>query len=592
MKNKSMLRVLALVVVLSMIFTTAVFAMAPDFMAPGQLKKLERNLENYEEAAKYMKEKGYIKGYGDNEFGFTDLVKRGDIAVMIARSFKLSLIINSLDKDEDERLFGDVDSKDYFYDAIFAAKKLGIAKGDGKNFNPNKYVTVEEAILMIERSVAAANDNVMEGFEEVYDEFDLEEISKNLRDMYDDEMDDFATRQDIALMLYYVLMGDEYDLEDNADEDLDDMDYVVYTIDEDGDQFVEFDDKNFKDVFNDLDLQVDEELEYVRFFLPVKNGTLYYEYNEDDNEHENELVRENEDYYVGSDTDTDLIDEITFVPKDEFSGTVYIRFLATSDEDNTFYGLVKIIVEGVEEEEEFETLTLIEYDAIDENTEKEFDEDDLDSDMVEVKFAKPGKDEGTLYFDIDDNLKVNPKVFYAAEKFDQVTFVPAQDFTGKVNIEYTAKDADGNDYSGTIMITVEEVQEIETMDGDDFNVNEDEDLTIYFEDELDDLTNEDNIFTQNVYNSVDYVTFEHQSEGEFEIDMDVDGDGYGDGYKDVKAGTKYDIDKIIELKYVPVHDSDSDDESVEINFTAFVESNNDDIDDKEYNGVIEITVFD
>lgn len=579
MKNKSMLRVLALVVVLSMIFTTAAFAMAPN-MAPGQQKKVERNTENYEEAAKYMKEKGYIKGYGDNVFGFTDLVKRGDIAVMIARSFKLSVMINSLESDEDDRFFGDVDADDYFYDAIFAAKKLGIAKGDGKNFNPNKYVTVEEAILMIERSATAANDNVMEGFEEVYGEFELDEISSNLRELFDeDEMDDFATRQDIALMLYYVLMGEEYNLEENADEE-DDMDYVEYTIEEDEDQFQAFDDGRFIDAFESVDLENGEELEYVRFFLPVKNGKLYYEYNEDDNEHENELVRENEDYYVGNVTNKDLLDKITFVPKDEFSGTVYIRFLATSNEDNTFYGLVKIIVEGVEDDEDEEER------YIDENTEYDFVDADFNSDMVEVKFVQPSYTKGTLYF---DNVEVSESHFYDDSEFDQIVFVPAQDFSGKVNIKYTSKDADGDSYSGTIKITVEEVQEIKTMDGDDLDVKENDDLFIDFEDELDDLTDKAGyvIFTQAVYNSIDYIKFELPSPSQGNLMIDMDGKGYEDVDDD-----KYDIEKINGLKYVPINDSDNDDELVEINFTAFVESNDNDIADKEYDGVIEITVVD
>ena len=557
MNKKRITRIMALVIVFCMIFTTAVFAWAPN--APGQLKRVQ---DNYQVAAQYMKEKGYIKGYGDNEFGFTDYVKRGDIAVMIARSFKLSVLIN-----EGDINFGDVDEEAYFYEAILTAKKLGIAKGDGKNFNPNKYVTVEEAILMIERSVAVANDNVMEGFEELYENFDAEEIGDELRDIFEDDLNEFATRQDIALMLYFVLTGDEFDGSIDNDEDADILD-IVYTIDE-NDEYKSFDEDDFVDAFK-VD---DEELEYVKFVFPVRNGTLYYDYNETDRKHT--LVDDDTEYYPGSDED-DLIDEITFVPRDGFEGTVYIKYMATSDDDNTYSGLIKITV-NIDEDEEETDLDLIKY-TMNENTMLYLKKSNFDDSLENYVFDE---DEGTLYFDDeknndidldDDDFKIDDDEF-DYDELGNIVFVPDVDFTGVVVIEYTAIDGDDT-YTGKINITVKEVQEIGTIE---LSTDEEDDLIFDFVELLDDKTDSDEIFKQSVFDDIDYVKFVLPDEGTLLIDKD--------GYEDVDDEDSYPVSIIDGLKYEPVDDDDSKDETIEINFTVFE-------DEKEYDGVIKIKVID
>lgn len=557
MKNKSMLRILALVVVLSMIFTTAAFA------SPGK-KKFNRDEEGYKNAINYLIEKEIMKGYGHGDYGLEGNVKRGDVIVMIARAFKLEISNEELGEN-----FLDVAKGDYFYGPVKAAKAMGIAKGDGKYFKPNKPVTIQEAIWLIERAEQLLDENLDIEEEDLDVLFEEEELGK------------FAKRKDIAFMLHYMMTG-ENDYENDEDEDEDDIEDdeindIKYEIDEDEILPLKSSDNNMKKSIEDILEGFDSDIEYVKFDYPVKNGTLYYEFDEDDNE--NELVTENKEYYLDG-SDEDLLDEITFVPKNDFNGTVNINFYAHVDEDDYYSGKIVVTV-GDEEDEELENLALIKY-TINENTEKQFAENDLNSNMDEVKFVQPDEDEGTLYIDRDDDVEVNENVFYADEKFGQVTFVPAQDFTGKVDIEYIAKDGEDS-YAGIIRITVKEVQEIKTME---IEVDEDKDLEyliIDFEDELDDLTNEDKIFTQDVFNAIDYVTFELPSQGKLMIDM-----GSSDGYKNVVGGTEYDIDDIIGLKYVPVDDFDSEDELVKFNFTAF-DGNED---DKEYNGMIEITVVD
>jgi hypothetical protein len=208
--------------------------------------------------------------------------------------------------------------------------------------------------------------------------------------------------------------------------------------------------------------------------------------------------------------------------------------------------------------------------------------------MDEVKFVQPSDTKGVLYFDynndgdlLDTNdVKVSESKSYDDSEFDHIVFVPKQDFSGVVDIEYSAKGGDDS-YSGIIRITVKEVQEIKTLK---LSVDEDEDLVIDFEDELDGLTERGKIFTQTVFDSIDIVTFELPAQGKLMIDLDGD----SESYKNVVAGTEYNLSKILNLKYVPVDDSNGDDELVTINFTAVDEDKS----DKEYNGVIEITVID
>jgi hypothetical protein len=372
------------------------------------------------------------------------------------------------------------------------------------------------------------------------------------------------------------MTGDEDYENDKDDEDVEDdeIDDIKFVIDEEEILPFTSTDNNLKDSIKDILEEFDSDIKYVKLDYP-KNGTLYHEYNANSNE--KDLVSESTKYYL--DDSENLLEEITFIPKSDFSGTVNISYYAYDVDSNHYSG--KIIITVVDDENE--DLAIIKY-PTNENTEKKF-EDDLNSNMDLVKFVQP--DEGTLYIDSNDDgeFKDSEKVedeFYDDSEFDQIVFVPAQDFTGTVDIKYTAKDGDDS-YTGIIRITVKEVQEIKTMKG--FEVDEDEELTIDFKTKLDGLTERGKIFTQTVFGSIDYVTFVYPSvgEGELEINMDVDRDGDGDGYKEVVPGTEYNIGYIMGLKYIP-DDADSD-ELVKINFTAFDE-------DKEYDGVIEVTVFD
>jgi len=541
MMNKKMIsRIIALVVVLSLTLTSAVFA-----MPSGHLKKLAKYNFNYEEAAEYMKGNGIIKGYGNGELGLTDYVKHGDMTVMIVRAFKLSTMI------ENEN-FPDVPLDSYFYDAIATAKSLGIAKGDGKHFNANKFVTIGEAILFIERSIKAANSNVVldenADLDIMYADYSSEELGKP------------ATRAEIAAMLYYVLTGDDgFDVEVPTDEI--DNSVIKYTVDEDSLQNFEAEDftKAFEEIYDDTGYALD----YVQFKLPVDNGNLYYVYDEDNPD---EIDSANSKFYVLASGTELSIDEITFVPDENYSGIVEIEYNAI-DADNDFHtGLIEITVEDLEQ------LKSISYTTT-KNTQLNFNhynyeeafKNETNKVFDYITFILPVDEFGTLYYDDDSDGKpeIGEKVGVAEEfalnEIDDIVFVPFNNYDGNTVVKYTIFDEDGETYPGDVKISIEENFVIETIGltstGTAINFN--------LSAELDDLDDDYNFKT---------ITF-----------TDLPGTTVGKLYLDydnnvfAKEDVSYKINDLNELTFKM-----NDESTVEINYTA-VDSTNDN-----FTGVISI----
>ena len=94
MYKKYLKRIIAFVIVLSMVFTTVAMA-----MPYGQAKKLIRNGYSWEQVQEYVKGKGIMKGFPDGKFYEDQNVKRADVIVMIDRAFKLNALIDSINKD-------------------------------------------------------------------------------------------------------------------------------------------------------------------------------------------------------------------------------------------------------------------------------------------------------------------------------------------------------------------------------------------------------------------------------------------------------------------------------------------------------------
>lgn len=107
------------------------------------------DLGNYgwaENAISALCERGVVNGIGGGLYSPAANIKRGDFMLMLYRAYGFKA-------EKTSGNFADVPEGSYYYDAIAAAKELGIAKGDGKGFSPEKSISRQEAMTLIYRTV-------------------------------------------------------------------------------------------------------------------------------------------------------------------------------------------------------------------------------------------------------------------------------------------------------------------------------------------------------------------------------------------------------------------------------------------------------
>ena len=522
MDTKYFKRIIAFIIVLSMIFTTTAMA-----MPYGQAKKMLKNKPGWEYVQKYVKRKGIMKGFPDGKFYENLYVKRADAVVMIDRAFKLSALIDMFNRDYKD-IFDDVDKNEYYFDAIYIAKLLGITKGRGNNkFFPKQSVTIEEVILLIER---AMDKNKYFEFD---DGIDLWEDYKDLVGKNKD-LDDYATRGDIATLLYYVLTEGKYDEESEYD-----LNEIQVTIQEG--EVLRFDDEYDKkySLVESIEDEVDD-LEYVQFTKPLdkNNNFLYYGY--DSSSRSNSFVTNGNKYYVDPTRKQLALSDVTVVPKKD--GILEIEYLAYDDEGDSYKGLIKITVEEKLGELEDITFTGYENAPISFNISKfkEVFKEEFDySSSDKISFKLPDKKYGALYFDEDNDgeLEKSEKVekddIFKLKQMNLVYFYPAPDQVDDektIEIKYTAEDRDGNLYEGKINIVVKSLLDTLTLE-------EDDDFGQEVKDYLDEFDDYD----------FEMILFEN-------IDKDGDSD-LRVGTRSV-IGTQISMRRLVNVEFVPERDFD------------------------------------
>lgn len=98
------------------------------------------------EAIDYLYDAEIVNGLGNGLFGPGANIKRGDFILMLYRAYGFKA-------DADDN-FTDVEPGSHYYEAIAAAKALGIAQGDGASFNPKGSITRQDAMTLIHRTLA------------------------------------------------------------------------------------------------------------------------------------------------------------------------------------------------------------------------------------------------------------------------------------------------------------------------------------------------------------------------------------------------------------------------------------------------------
>ncbi len=236
------------------------------------------------------------------------------------------------------------------------------------------------------------------------------------------------------------------------DDNYDDADDLEYSID--SDEVLKFDKDDFNKACDDL---TDEKLDYVEFTFPSSSaGTVYYKYVSKD---DYDSKATDKKYYYD---ETPSISNLTFVPDEDYEGTVVIKYTARNVDREQFDGKVKITVD-----EGTGSSKVIEY-SVDsgktiEFVGKDFNNmsEDLNNEKLDyVNFTLPSSSKGTLYFNYDsgkyDSKVTTSKNYYYKDDPDlsDITFVPSKSFSGVCKIEFKGYDTDKDSFTGTVEITV------------------------------------------------------------------------------------------------------------------------------------------
>jgi hypothetical protein len=414
--------------------------MTPGAIQNGQMMQTQTQNQQLSSAGQYMVDQGIIKGDSTGNYAMSNSVKRGDMSLMLMRAFNFSSSATTGSG------FSDVSQSSYYYDAVKTMQSMGIAQGDGQNYRPGSYMTLEEAILFVERALGAAGID--------YDEDDITSLFEGR------SLSENATREDIAAILYAVL-GD--DAESLLSGEATTSDAIAYEADENTN--INFDEDDFSDACSDA---TDGTLDYIVFSNPNTGlGRIYYGYSSS-SDYDGKAAVGSEFYLDANSSDNEVdISGLTFVPNDDMHGTVVINYTGYGTDDESFSGSVKITINETEDT----TADTITY-STDEDNEIAFAEEDFndasndatEADLSYVKFVLPNTSYGKLYYcygtDDETSVSASKKYYYGSDGEDELalselTFVPKENFTGTARVSYTGVNEDGETFTGTIKITVE-----------------------------------------------------------------------------------------------------------------------------------------
>ena len=222
---------------------------------------------------------------------------------------------------------------------------------------------------------------------------------------------------------------------------------LSYTVDE-GDTLA-LDDSDFNDFCKD---ETGHSLDYVKITPPSSSkGTFYYRYGESRYEEE---LSSSDKYYRSS---SPRLDDVTFVPDEDYSGTFSVSFTGRSTDGEDFSGTLKIRVGDADKGD-------ITYNAaagapvtFDDGDFNDYCKDVTGDSLDYVRFTLPSSSKGVLYYKYDESgeKKAASSTSYyrsSSPRLYDVTFVPDEAYTGSVEISFTGRSDDGESFSGTVVI--------------------------------------------------------------------------------------------------------------------------------------------
>lgn len=148
------------------------------------------------------------------------------------------------------------------------------------------------------------------------------------------------------------------------------------------------------------------------------------------------------------------MNDLSFVPRNTFSGTAEITFTGWSANNKSFNGTIRVTVNGTGD---------VMYSSS-EGAPVNFVADDFNlyhPNLRSVSFTPPQDSVGTLYYNYTSpsqpGTKVSSCTTYSRTgnpSLDRVSFVPAAGYTGTVRISYKGTDTAGRSFTGVVTITV------------------------------------------------------------------------------------------------------------------------------------------
>lgn len=102
------------------------------------------------EAIEYLYRENIINGTGNDCFSPQNKVLRGDFMLMLGRAFEFS--------SSDTSNFSDVEVGSYYYNAIAAAKALGVVTGSYNKFFPDAAISRQDAMVILVRALSLTDD--------------------------------------------------------------------------------------------------------------------------------------------------------------------------------------------------------------------------------------------------------------------------------------------------------------------------------------------------------------------------------------------------------------------------------------------------
>ncbi|MDP4108515.1 MAG: S-layer homology domain-containing protein [Bacillota bacterium] len=125
-------------------------------LTPGGFTDVAGQFSWAADAIEYLSECDVITNTGDGLFKPGEYATRGEFVLMLCRSLKFA-------PGSPSDGFSDVPQSSFYFDAVNAAKSLGVAKGSGGRFYPANHISRQDVAVFIVRALSASGISVKDG---------------------------------------------------------------------------------------------------------------------------------------------------------------------------------------------------------------------------------------------------------------------------------------------------------------------------------------------------------------------------------------------------------------------------------------------